>query len=327
MVAPWLSSENLVAPAAERTGRGRHSPAQDTVATTTIAYRSERVVGVEDRGTPEYGGCTAHLGCSGLVKRLRLLPHFLPLLCLVTVVALGRGSSAFEGTRDETARARGKHVVVVGSSSVKGTLGGVISADLERSGYQVSRVGIASAGIARPDYRDMQALIEGMGLDRSTAAVFVYLGVNEGQALWLRPTERRRRGERWLRWQDPRWRSIYQQRAQRLYETICQRGVKRTIVLLPVSVPKPRLERRLQRIRKLQRQAAERVSCATAISTAGDKGRFVVGGDPTRLPDGFHMTTLGARLVWERVIERASLRPEFRFPVASERRRTAPLVL
>lgn len=159
--------------------------------------------------------------------------------------------------------------------------------------------------------------METLSFDRRTAAVFIYLGVNDGQSLWLRPSERQRGGGRWLHWRDPRWRKVYQQRAQRLYDMICRRGVKRTIVLLPVEVTKRSLERRLRRIRELQRKAAERVSCATAVSTAGGDRSFLVNGQPTRLADGFHMSPLGARLVWERVVERASLRKVFRLDWAA----------
>jgi hypothetical protein len=38
-----------------------------------------------------------------------------------------------------------------------------------------------------------------------------------------------------------------------------------------------------------------------AAQTAGDAGHFDVEGVPTRLPDGYHMSSRGAQIVWERV--------------------------
>jgi hypothetical protein len=199
----------------------------------------------------------------------------------------------------------------VGSSSIRGAFGKIIAADLERNGYRVTRKGFVSAGLARPDFRDMRGVVETMPIDETTSAVFVYLGVNDGQAIWLRPGDRTRPGERWLSWHDRRWPQVYRRRAQRLYDAICRRGAKQAIVLLPVEVVNPRLERKLRRIRALQLEAARHTSCAIAISTTGKRRRFFVSGKPTRLRDGFHMTEMGARLAWERVKRRALLSPAF----------------
>lgn len=194
---------------------------------------------------------------------------------------------------------------MVGSSSVRGILGDVMGRDLERKGYAVERFGVSSAGLARPDFRDMQALVANLSIAPDTAVVFVYLGVNDGQSIWLRPGDREHPDEPWLRWNDPRWPSVYRKRAQQLYESMCKRGAQRVIVILPVQVVKPSLERRLRRIRTLQREAAERVSCALALSTTGDDETFTVKGEPTRQRDGFHLTRVGAELVWQRVKSQA----------------------
>ena len=77
------------------------------------------------------------------------------------------------------------------------------------------------------------------------------------------------------------------------------------LVLLPVDVTDDRLQRRLQRIRRLQARAAAATSCGTAIWTGGDAGRFDAAGLPRRRRDGFHMTRHGARLIWERIRVRA----------------------
>lgn len=235
------------------------------------------------------------------MSRLDLVSAFLVLFAVILVLVDDSGADV--ETRSSSAARR---AVVFGSSSMKGTLGHVISSDLERHGYEVTRLGVVSAGLARPDFRDMRAMAESLPIAKGTALAFVYLGVNDGQALWLRPGDRQRPGERWLPWGHPRWSAVYQRRAQRLYETLCRRGVSRVIVLLPVEVTKPHLEQKLARIRALQQRAAERVPCATAVSTAGEEA-FLANGKPTRLRDGFHLTDVGARLVWQRVKRRAAL--------------------
>src|SRR5688572_30316696 len=45
--------------------------------------------------------------------------------------------------------------VLVGSSSFNQAFGLIIARELERMGYQVTRKGVSGAGLARPDYHDM----------------------------------------------------------------------------------------------------------------------------------------------------------------------------
>lgn len=200
--------------------------------------------------------------------------------------------------------------IVVGSSSIKGRLGRVIAGDLERWGYEVTKRGVVSVGLARPDYRDLREIVSSLPIDEDTAAVFVYVGVNDGQAIWLRPEERAEGESPWLSWHRPRWAEVYTQRARQLLQSICDRGAERAFLLLPIEVEKPRLERKLRRIRQLQRQAAQQTSCAVPVSTAGERGEFSRNGKPLRTRDGFHLSPLGARLVWNRVQRRAKLLPD-----------------
>lgn len=195
--------------------------------------------------------------------------------------------------------------LVVGSSSMNQSLGHIITRELEQRGYRVTRKGVSAAGLARPDYRDMNEIVEDLPISDDTAAVFVYLGMNDAQALWLKPHERRAFGRQFLPWSDARWDALYTRRARDFFERICQRGAQRTIVLLPVDVQRDRLQRRLKRIRTLQSQAASSSSCAVAVSTAGDMGRFEVSGVPMRLRDGLHMSFPGASAVWRRIQHQA----------------------
>ncbi len=198
-----------------------------------------------------------------------------------------------------------REAVVIGSSSVRGTFGRIISDDLESWGFDVTRRGVVSAGLARPDFFDFGEALEEIQIGENTAAVFLYVGMNDGQSIWLRPNERRGQVRPWLSWHDPRWPDVYTDRARELLQSICARGARQAIVLLPIETPKARLEGKMQRIRRLQRRAAQDASCATAVSTGGENGQFRLNGRRLRTHDGFHMTASGAQLVWRRIQQRA----------------------
>jgi hypothetical protein len=203
-------------------------------------------------------------------------------------------------------RALGKgEALLLGSSSMNHSLGRLIARDLAHRGYRVVRKGVSAAGLARPDYRDMNAVLEALPISRATALVFIYLGMNDAQALWLHPQERTNPDHKYVNWNDARWDALYSQRAREFFERICQRGAQRALVLLPVDVKRERLQNRLNRIRALQAEAASDSSCAVALSTTGDVGRFEVSGVAMRRPDGFHMSPKGAQVVWERIREDA----------------------
>jgi hypothetical protein len=191
--------------------------------------------------------------------------------------------------------------VLVGSSSFNQAFGQIIERELERRGYQVTRKGVDGAGLARPDYHDMTRELDALPLGPETAVVFVYLGVNDAQDVWLYPHERAQAGSASVRFGATEWDAAYARRAREFLEHICQRGARRAFVLLPVDVNRPELQRRLERVRELQMQAAAATECAVAVRTAGDAGRFEVAGVPLRLPDGFHMSPPGAQIVWERI--------------------------
>jgi hypothetical protein len=226
-------------------------------------------------------------------------------------------TSAAEIRKRHGAKSTGEDVWVVGSSSVNQAFGRVITRELRERGYRVRRKGVTSAGLARPDYRDMRAIVEDLPISKQTRAVFIYLGVNDAQALWLYPWERTQARRKYLPWRDARWSSLYMRRARQFLERICQRGAHRAVVILPVDVRRSRLQRRLKRIRSLQAQAASMSTCGVALATAGDDGRYVVDGTALRLRDGFHLSAAGATVVWERIRAKALRVVERRAPVAS----------
>jgi hypothetical protein len=191
--------------------------------------------------------------------------------------------------------------VLVGSSSFNQSFGRLIARELERRGYQVARKGVSGAGLARPDFRDMNQVVETLPIGRNTAAVFVYIGVNDTQAVWLYPHERGTSGLTSVPFGAPDWDAVYARRTHEFLERICQRGARRAVVILPVDVDRPEMQRRLDRVRELQTRAAASTSCAVVVSTAGDEGSFASTGTPKRMPDGYHMSPKGAQIVWERI--------------------------
>lgn len=201
----------------------------------------------------------------------------------------------------ESTGTHGADAVLIGSSSFNQPFGQLIERELERRGYQVMRKGVDGAGLARPDFRDMNQVLEALPVGTETTAVFVYLGVNDAQDLWLYPRERTRADLSSIPFGAAEWDALYARRTRDFLDRICQRGARRAVVLLPVDVNRPELQRRLDRIRALQAQAAAETRCAVAVRTAGDEGRFEVDGVPMRLPDGFHMSARGAEIVWGRI--------------------------
>lgn len=197
--------------------------------------------------------------------------------------------------------ARGADAVLIGSSSFNQPFGHLIERELTLRGYQVTRKGVDGAGLARPDFHDMNQVLEALPVGPETAAVFVYLGVNDAQDVWLYPQEREPSGLASIPFGAAEWDAVYARRARAFLDRICQRGARRAVVLLPVDVNRPDLQRRLDRIRELQTRAAAETRCAVAVRTAGDEGRFQIDGVSMRLPDGFHMSARGAEIVWERI--------------------------
>jgi hypothetical protein len=220
----------------------------------------------------------------------------LRLAVAIAVSSLGHSAWA------DAAGPRGERgVILLGSSSVNQAFGHLIAEDLEGRGFRVTRKGVSAAGLARPDFRDINEIVQSVPINRNTAGVFIYLGVNDGQSLWLRPAERDASGKEFLDWNDPRWPSLYTSRTRQFVQSICRRGARKAIMVLPIDVERPRLQARLERVRRLQRQAALATTCGAALSTAGDAGRFEGAGESIRTNDGIHMTRGGAQRVWERI--------------------------
>jgi hypothetical protein len=216
-------------------------------------------------------------------------------LGLVSVVAADAG---------EISPSKGS-LLLFGSSSVNDTFGHLMSEEFERLGFVVARHGFGSAGLARPDFRDLREALDQVPIERELSAVVFYVGANDAQKLWLRPEERAPNASEeaaWVEWEDERWSSVYVSRVAELIHSVCARGAKRAILLAPVDVTSSMRQARLDRIRQLQAHAAALSECGYFVPTSGDSAEFAHRNtQPLRTEDGYHMTRSGAFRVWERV--------------------------
>ncbi len=201
----------------------------------------------------------------------------------------------------------GERFWVIGSSSVAGNLGRLMVDRLHRLGFDAKRHGASATGFSRPDFFDWWAEVDKLPLSDKVAGVLIYMGVNDPQGIWLHPGERKQVGKRevWLRFHEKGWGTIYRQRVTSLIDRICARGVRRVIILPPADVRGSWLHGKLRRIRRLQIAGAQASKCGAVVSAAGDtlflKDRFAERRDPRRMPDGYHLSTYGADIVWQRI--------------------------
>lgn len=221
--------------------------------------------------------------------------------CCSWLVAASPSAAEPETEASEASEVRQTDAVLIGSSSFNQDFGRILEREVARRGYRVTRKAVSGAGLARPDFHDMGQVLEALPIGKQTAAVFVYLGVNDAQAAWLYPHERGESGAESIPFGTEAWDALYSSRARDFYERICQRGASRAIVLLPVDVDRSGLQQQLEHIRDLQARAAARTSCAVTLRTSGDAGQFEEAGVPKRMPDGYHMSARGAQIVWQRI--------------------------
>lgn len=218
----------------------------------------------------------------------------------------GAGLAAVDKERKgpEVRREARNEVIVIGSSSVRGMMGRVFVDNLVKLGFVAHRVGKSASGLARLDYHDWISQLAELPINDRTLAVMVYVGINDPQGIWLRPEERDVPGRKWKHWNDPAWSKVYRGRVTELINELCVRGVPEVIMLPPADVKWQSLQTRLVRIRRLQIAGARDGACGRVISTSGDS-LFLFDVDeqirPRRLKDGYHMTSFGAQVVFDRV--------------------------
>jgi len=143
-------------------------------------------------------------------------------------------------------------------------------------------------------------------INNKTRAVVVYLGVNDAQGIWLHKSERkaRKKRDKWIRWNEKGWSEVYRSRVTAFSNLLCDRGAKKVIWLTPIDVKPKKLQKRLERIRQMQKEGADASKCGTSIASSGDIRHIRQGtklGKSIRSHDGSHMTRQGSRLIWRRI--------------------------
>lgn len=220
-------------------------------------------------------------------------------------VLLSLGLVSFAAAEGEESSHSKASLLLFGSSSMNDTFGHLMSEEFERLGFAVVRHGFGSAGLARPDFRDLLETLAQVPIEKNTTGVVFYVGANDAQKLWLRPEERTASTSEdaaWVEWDDERWSKVYASRVAEMIRSVCKRGAKRAILLAPVDVTSAARQARLERIRQLQAHAAALSECGYFVPTSGDSAEFAhTKAQPLRTEDGYHMTRSGAFRVWERV--------------------------
>lgn len=199
-----------------------------------------------------------------------------------------------------------------------GALGHALQRSLRARGYAVRRKGKPGSGLTRPDFfdwpREGRALIERF----DPHLVLIVFGGND--AITMR--DRSGSFKDGIRWKDElRWNREYEARIERLVELYARPlpgptavKARRVIVLGPTNRKSPGARRRMERIRRLQRQAVARGGHAEwvdlhLLTTDPATGRYLKYGRDRRgkkvkyrYPDGVHLTRAGATALRNRLL-------------------------
>ncbi len=232
---------------------------------------------------PRSGGADA----TSRRRTIRELPeHGIMRSLALVLVLLGLGAPA-----------SAQEALLVGSSSVNGALGRTLEHRLGIEGIRLARRARSASGFARPEFFDWEAEVDQLGALSRYAAVIVYAGGNDGQALSLRPSERTRRRDRWVEWSDEeRWVRIYSDRVRGVVDAMCDRGAPRVVILLVADGGRAGWSRRMVRVRDAQRAGVEGSRCGVVLDPNDGHAFDSV--------DGVHLSRQGARRMWELIAVR-----------------------
>jgi hypothetical protein len=140
----------------------------------------------------------------------------------------------------------GTRVLVIGDSMIAGGFGLYLARALgEDRGYDVTRRGKSSSGLARPDFFDWQAEAERLVGDTPYDATVVMFGGNDVQGLWMGKGE-------WIRWEDEGWSEEYARRINAIADIIAPAGQQLFWIGMPVMRPS-KFHARVQRVNTIYR--------------------------------------------------------------------------
>jgi hypothetical protein len=182
-------------------------------------------------------------------------------VCLGLAVLLPAPSLAEASRRKRRRAPSSPHRVkalLLGDSLVATELGAYLQDTLRRQ-FRAScrRRGRSSSGLARPDFYHWPRVARRATRRHRPDLVFVLLGTNDGQNMRPRLFLQGRWRRRWVRWATPAWELQYRKQIKAMLESLDQPG--RQLIWLSVPPMANRwMDRRLERIRELQREVVER---------------------------------------------------------------------
>jgi uncharacterized protein len=144
----------------------------------------------------------------------------------------------------------GTRVLVLGDSMIAGGFGLYLSRALgERRGYDVTRRGKSSSGLARPDFFDWMAEAKRLVGETPYDATVVMFGGNDVQGLWMGKSSG---GAEWIRWEDEGWSEEYARRVNALADLVAPDGQQLFWIGMPVMRPS-KFHARVQRVNTIYR--------------------------------------------------------------------------
>ena len=202
--------------------------------------------------------------------------------------------------------AKAESVLILGDSNIRGALGIVLERDLKAIGHDVTRYGVPSSGLARPDFFDWSLTAKGLAEMISPDLVLVMFGANDTQRI------KRREGGT-IHWKDEaEWRRAYGERWQALARALRGEG-RRVIIMGPTNRRSARHVAALKRVKDVQREVAASLSGVTWLdlfphSSDGTGEHLHEGFDvygkrvKLRMSDGRHLTRRGGIEVARRLL-------------------------
>lgn len=144
----------------------------------------------------------------------------------------------------------GTRVLVIGDSMIAGGFGLYLARALgEARGYDVTRRGKSSSGLARPDFFDWIAEAKRLVGDTPYDATVVMFGGNDVQGLHMGKADGR---VQWVRWEDEGWSEEYARRINALADIVAPSGQELFWIGMPVMRPS-KFHARVQRVNTIYR--------------------------------------------------------------------------
>jgi hypothetical protein len=147
----------------------------------------------------------------------------------------------------------GTRVLVIGDSMIAGGFGLYLARALgEDRGYDVTRRGKSSSGLARPDFFDWMAEAKRLVGETPFDATVVMFGGNDVQGLYMGKPKGAPKQPEWITWDDEGWSEEYARRVNALADIVAPSGQQLFWIGMPVMRPS-KFHARVQRVNTIYR--------------------------------------------------------------------------